>query len=194
MTDSWTELVSTGVTNAIAGMSEMIGQEIIISKFKATSINLRDASQLLGGPEAETAAIYLSISGPASGHMILVYQPQTAFDLIDLLMGEQAGATNSLGEMEESVLAEMGNIVGSFFLNAISDATRLDLRVSPPAVMMDMAGAVLDPILAERMMETDAALVVETAFGTKDCQIDGMFLAMPSIELQAILLERWRSE
>ena len=84
--------------------------------------------------------------------------------------------------MEESVLAEMGNIVGSFFLNAMADSTSLELRVSPPAVMMDMAGAILDPILAEALMEADEALVVETTFGTKDRQINGSFLVLPSPE------------
>ena len=73
----------------------------------------------------------------------------------------------------------------------MADATSLDLRVSPPVVMMDMAGAILDPILAEALMEADDALVVDTTFGTKDRQINGSFLVLPSPELQSVLLGRW---
>ena len=191
---AWTELVSMGVTNAISGLSGMMGQDIRISEMNAREIPVRDAASLVGGPETETVAVYLSVDGAASGHMVIIYSPQTAFELVDMLLDEPVGTTSGLDEMEVSVLGEMGNITGSFFLNALSDATGLDLRVSPPEVMMDMAGAILDAVLAEIMMEVDEALVVETRFGTDNRQINGMFLCMPSPGLQMALLESWRNQ
>lgn len=190
---TWTEIVTEGVTNAILGLGQMMGQEVILTSMKARQIAVKDAAELVGGPEETAAAIYLSISGPASGHMIVIYQPKTAFELIDMLMDEPVGTTTELGEMEQSVLGEMGNIFGSFFLNALGDATNLDLRISPPAVMMDMAGAILDAVLADIMLEMDEALVLETVFGTKDKQINGSFLCLPSLGLQTALAERWRA-
>ena len=191
---AWTELVSKGVTNALTGLADMVGKEIEISSLEARYIAIKDVSYLVGGPEQATAAIYLSVSGAAEGHMMVIYRPETAYDLIDLLLGQPSGTTTRLEEMEISVLGEMGNIVGSFFLNALADATRLDLRVSPPAVMMDMAGAILDAVLAEIMLEVDEAPVMQTSFGTKDLQIDGTFLCLPSLSLQTALLESWSGE
>lgn len=188
---TWTEIVTKGVTNAIAGLGEMMGQEMVLTSIEARQIAVKDAAALVGGPEVTTAAIYLSISGAASGHMVVIYQPKTAFELIDMLLDQPIGTTNDLGEMEMSVLGEMGNVFGSFFLNALGDATGLDLRVSPPAVMLDMAGAILDAVLAEIMLEMDEALVLETVFGTHDRQINGSFLCLPSLSLQTALAERW---
>lgn len=188
---TWTAIVTKGVTNAISGLGDMMGQEVTLTSIKARQIAVKDAASLVGGPEVTTAAVYLSISGSASGHMVVIYQPQTAFDLIDMLLDEPPGTTKVLGEMEQSALGEMGNVFGSFFLNALGDATDLDLRVSPPAVMMDMAGAILDAVLAEIMLEMDEALVLETVFGTNDRQINGAFLCLPSIGLQTALAERW---
>ena len=124
----------------------------------------------------------------------MVFRPQTALGLADLLMGEEVGTTQSLDEMEESALAELGNITGSFFLNALADSTGLVLLPSPPAVIMDMAGAILDVALADIVLESDYALVVETSFGTEDHQISGSFLVMPSPDLMRALIENLPSQ
>ena len=79
-------------------------------------------------------------------------------------------------------------------MNALADATGLKLRVSPPSVMMDMAGAILDAILAEVMSDVDEALVMQTSYGTEDMQIKGTFLCLPSVSLQTALLEHWSGE
>ena len=52
-----------------------------------------------------------------------------------------------------------------------ADSTGLILLPSPPAVIMDMAGAILDVALSDIIIESDYALVVETSFGTEDRQI-----------------------
>ena len=94
---------------------------------------------------------------------------------------------------EEPALGEVGNIMGSFFLNALSDATNSSFLPSPPAVMMDMAGAILDVALADIIQESDYALVVETSFRTEDRKIEGTLLIMPSPDLLRVLLEHVRN-
>jgi chemotaxis protein CheC len=93
--------------------------------------------------------------------------------------------------MEESALGEMGNIVGSFFLNCLSDCTGMSFHPTPPAVMMDMAGAVLEVALAAVMMETDQACIVEATFGTQDKQVSGTFLVIPGHDLLSALSDHW---
>jgi chemotaxis protein CheC len=88
--------------------------------------------------------------------------------------------------MERSTLGEMGNIMGSFFLNFISDTTGNRFQPSPPAVMMDMAGAVLDAALADVLAYSDDTYIVETVFGTNDRQVSGTFLVIPSPELEGL--------
>ncbi len=183
-------LVGDGSANAISGLSMMVGQAIAVTSLSARRIPVKDAADLFGGADALAVGIYLSVSGAADGHMFLIYPPQTALALVDLLMGEPAGTTQSLDEMEASALGEMGNIMGSFFLNSLSDAAGLQLLPSPPAVIMDMAGAILDIALAEIMQESDEAIVVETNFVSGDLQLHGTFLVMPSPNLLKQLLAR----
>lgn len=191
-TDIWVRLVTDGITNALSGLAQMVGREITTYSLNAQVISVASATDLLGGSEELTVGIYLGVSGSATGHMVLVYQPSVAYDFVDMLMGNPLGSTKVLDEMERSALGEMGNVMGSFFLNSLADATGLTLNPSPPAVMMDMAGAIMDVALADILRETDQALVVEASFGTEDSQSTGTFLVLPSLDLQRVLVEALR--
>jgi chemotaxis protein CheC len=81
--------------------------------------------------------------------------------------------------MEISVLGEVGNVMGSFFLNVIANGTGITLQPSPPAVMMDMAGAILDVPLAQMLEHSDDTLIAETTFSTDDFVVNGKFLVVP---------------
>ena len=186
----WTWLVSKGIGNAMQGLSAMIGTEIVVSNLKLKQIAVKDATDLLGGPECMVVGIYLTISGDATGHLMLAHDPKIAFNLIDMQMGLPPNTTQELGEMEKSIMGEMGNITGSFFLNALADATNMTLTPSPPAVMIDMAGPILDVALTKIMQEQDEVLVVETSFGTADRHIDGTFLVMPTMEFLSAILKK----
>jgi len=185
------ELIVQGTANAISGLSQMLDLDIEVKTLSARKMPVIDTPDVLGGPEALTVGIYLSVTGTAGGHIFLVYTSPIALTLVDLLMGQPIGTTRSLEEMEASALAEMGNIMGSFFLSALADLTGLELLPSPPAVMMDMAGAILDAALADILRESDDVLIVETKFGVQDQEISGLFLVMPSPDLLRVLLDHW---
>jgi len=168
-----------GVNNAVIGLSQMAGQEIKIVELGLKKVLVKDIPVMFGGPEALIIAVYLEISGQSNGHMVVVYRPQVAFDLVDMLLGQPQGTTKELTDMERSTLGEMGNIMGSFFLNYISDSTGNRFQPSPPAVMMDMAGAILDAALANVLAFSETTYIVETVFGTNDRQVSGTFLVIP---------------
>jgi chemotaxis protein CheC len=177
----------------MSGLSQMVGQEISVEGFSVRRIPVTSVSHLMGGPEVTAVGIYLTVSGSADGHIMLMYEPRTACAFVDLIMGNPPNATDSLGEMERSALAEMGNVIGAFFLSALADATGLRLWLSPPAVMVDMAGALLDIVSADILLTQDDTYLAETIFTTQDREISGAFFIMPSEELRVRLLEAQRA-
>jgi chemotaxis protein CheC len=93
--------------------------------------------------------------------------------------------------MEMPALREVGNAMASFFLNAVAGNAGVTLHPSPPAVMMDMAGAVLDIALSQIMEHSDDTFIVRSSFRANDQEVDGDFLVLRSPELLNILqLER----
>ena len=186
---SWANLVSRGTENAMAGLSEMIGQEIEVSAFGLRRVPVAEISDVFGGPDTMAVGIYLTVSGAADGHLMLMYDPQIAYAFVDLLMMQPPDTTAELGDMERSALGEMGNVIGAFFLNAIADATGLSLRPSPPTVMADMAGALLDIVTTDILMSQDETYLAESTFRVSDREIAGSFFVMPSEALLTALLE-----
>ncbi len=187
---AWAELIRKGTYKAISSLSVMIGQSIDIGSLRLRRVPIADISRIVGGPEVVSVGIYLTVSGSADGHLMLIYDPEIACSFADLMMLQPPNTTQTLGEMEQSALGEMGNVVGASFLTVISDCMGMDLRPSPPAVMMDMAGALLDIIAADLIVTQDEAFVAETTFTAPDREVSGVFFVMPSAGLLSAF-EAW---
>lgn len=185
----WTWLVSKGIVNAMAGLSRMVGNEIKVTSLTLEHLSAKDALDLLGKPEDLTVGVYLTIHGDATGHLLLMHDPQIAYKLIDIQLGLPLGSTQKLEKLECSILGEMGNVTGTFFLNALADANGLVLMPSPPAVMIDMIGAIMNIPLTFIMEKQEEALVVKTTFSTDSQQIAGTFMVLPTLDFMKTILK-----
>jgi chemotaxis protein CheC len=184
-------LISKATLNAISGIAEMIGRDIAVRAVNLREIPLEELGVFLKNPESKLVGIDLQISGDAEGNMLLIYTPQVALGLVDLLTGNPLGETETLEEMGESALGEMGNVAGGFFLNSLADDTGMRLLPSPPRVSTAKVGDMLEEAIKPLVQEEGAqAFVLQTVFRTEDRQISGNFLVVPNPELLAKLIER----
>lgn len=184
----WGSLALKGIDNAMSGLATMVNREIRMSSLSLKQVPASDAPALVGGADKMVIGIYLAFDGDATGHIMLVHQPDIALAIIDMLLGNEPGTTQDLNEMEQSALGEMGNIIGSAFLNAIADSLEMSLRPTPPEVILDMAGAILDVAFAEILQQSDDIIVAETTFGTSDRQAKGTFIVIPSFNFLKVIL------
>ena len=184
----WEDLMKKGITNSIKGLSQMVGREFQINTINIRRVPAKEMPYLLGGPEHLVIGVYITFSGASHGHILLAHQPEFAYKVLDMLMGNPLGTINSLDEMSQSALGEMGNITGTFFLNAVADSLGVFLNPSPPIVLLDMAGAILDIALAEILAERDDVFIAETSFGVTDRTVQGTFLIMPNASFMELPL------
>jgi chemotaxis protein CheC len=82
--------------------------------------------------------------------------------------------------MKISVLLEVGNIVSSTFLNALASFTNMKLLPTVPASASDMAGALLDTVLAIEATEDDTIITVITDFIVQGEMIEGYLVFIPN--------------
>jgi chemotaxis protein CheC len=184
-------IVEKGFANAAKGFSDMVGFELTVDNPEVKTVPLNDIPMLLGGPENDAVGIYLKIEGDMTGQIMLILPLERAMAIVDMLMEEPDGTTKELGSMERSALAEVGNLTGSFFLNAIAENTGLKLMPTPPAVMVDMIGAILSVVIATMDEVNDNVLMFQATYKLNNRLIDANFWIVPDARsLENLLKEK----
>ena len=174
------DIASEGVARAAEGFAGMLGEPVTVTEAATRLVPLPELVNILGGPEEAAVGIYLQAEGDMPGQIILVLPYGMAMELVDGLMGEPRGTTQQLGQLECSALAEVGNITGTFFLNAVASVTGWETRPTPPAVMVDMLAAVLDVVVSVRGGTVEKVLVLQAAFLRGDQAMKVEFWVIPN--------------
>lgn len=182
-------MAGEGIHQAARGLSGMMGETLTVSQPRARLVPLADIPNVLGGPENEAVGIYLQAYGAMSGQIVLVLPYAKALELADLVVGLPLGTTRQLGSLERSALAEVGNLAAAFFLNAVASLTGLGARPSPPAVMVDMIGAILDVVIATSGGVAEQVLMLQATFLSRENEVEVDFWVIPDPEaLEAFAL------
>ena len=177
-------VAASAVQSAANALSEMAMREITAISPEVRMVDLSHLSMVAGDPERAVVAVYLGIDGDLNGHILMAYSESMALGLVDMLMCEPEGTTTELGELEISALAEAGNVAGSFFLTTIADWSGLTLPPTPPVVIHEMCGAILDTLAGELALQShDQAMVIDAQFTCDGQVVDASFFMFPGDQL-----------
>lgn len=182
------EIVSQAVVQAAGALGEMAGREITAHSAELRPVAVSELSMVAGDPERPVVAVYLGIQGDMPGHILLAFSEEMGRNLVDLLLFNPEGTTQELGELEVSALAESGNVAGSAFLNHIANTAQIILHPTPPLVIHEMRGAILDTLAADLSVQAqDEALMVEAQFSSDGQAVDlSLFLFPGESLIQAV--------
>ncbi len=118
-------VAARGFSNSAQGLSKMIGQELSVHSPDVDLMPLSDIADILGGPDNDAVGVYLRMDGELTGQIMMVISYQQALEFCDMVLDDPSGTTKDFGRMERSALSEIGNLTGTFFLNAIYEITKL---------------------------------------------------------------------
>ena len=111
-----------------------------------------------------------------SATILVVFPLQQAYLLLDMLFNYPLGQSATIDEVGASALEEVGNILAGSYLTSLSTFTGLTFVPMVPALAVDMAGAVLDYVLAEFGQVADQVLLIETELQALGEDINSYFL------------------
>ena len=178
--DALREVANIGAGHAATALSLMTGRKIMIDVPEVSVRRLEAAADLFGTPDTIIAAVLMHMMGDMTGRTLLVLPEACARLLCDILLRRQE-AGPGFSEMQRSTLMETGNIIGSAYLNALSEFMGMMLVPSVPALVVDQAGAVLTTAYLNFGHARDYVICVETAFRLEGSpeRLHGQFSLMP---------------
>ncbi len=181
--DAMREVANIGAGHAATALSQMTNRTIMISVPRVNVRPLEEACDLVGKPDEVVAAILMHMMGDLTGRALLMFPQNAARTLCDFLLRRELGTTQAFGDMEKSCLKEVGNILASAYLNALSDFMGMMLVPSVPSLVIDLSGAVLTSAHLNFGQDRDYAFCVETSFRVSgDSEpLGGHFLLLPDM-------------
>ena len=188
--DALKEIGNIGAGNAATALAQMVQAKIDMTVPQVSILPFADVPDLLGGADAHVVGIYFIVTGQAPTSILFILTAEKAGLLVDMLLQRKNGETDvyNLSEMEMSAMMELGNILSATYLNAMSMFTQLTFIPSVPALGVDMAGAILNAILAQFGEIADHVLLLETDFTKDEDEVVGHFFLLPEPgSLQTIL-------
>ncbi len=183
-------IASEGIKNAAHGFSGMVGRKIEVSNPALRMVPLLSIPELVGGPEDDAVGIYLRFEGDMVGQIMMIMPYMKAMELVDLLMDLPQGTTQHLGSLERSALGELGNLCGTFFLNSLAKLVGASIKPTPPAVMVDMVGAILDIVVATSGGISDQILLMQANFMDGPRSVETNFWVIPDMNALQNLLKK----
>ena len=182
--DALREMSNIGSGNAATALASMLGQSVDLHVPTALVLELADAVDAVGNPEDTVSAVIIGVFGDLDATVLLLFDPESANALCALL------GVEGDPEMALSALGEIGNILGSSYIQAMGTMTNLHMEPHPPIAMADMLGAIVASVLAVAAADTDLALLLDSKMTVDGTVCKFGFLYVPSGAGVALLLDR----
>jgi chemotaxis protein CheC len=127
--------------------------------------------------------------GDLTGRTLVLFPISSARFLCDILLRRPTGGTTDFEKMEQSSIKEVGNILASAYMNALSDFMGMMLVPSVPSLVIDLSAAILTTTYLNFGHDRDYVFCVDTRFRFEDgsAPLRGHFLLLPDMpSLRAI--------
>ena len=99
--DALKEIGNVGAGNSATALSQIINRKIDMTVPQVSIMPLGDVPDVVGGSDAMVVGVFLRVYGLAPGSVLFLLPRDSAFALIDMLMGREKGTTQELDFMDE---------------------------------------------------------------------------------------------
>ena len=188
--DTLREIGSIGTGNAATALSQMLGKEVRITMPEVRIMGYNEAIEWIGGPEAVTAGVLVKMSGDVGGIMLSVQKLELVNFILETMLGQGIGSSEELAGLEQSALIEIGNIMISAFVTALSGLAGININLTVPAFAVDMQGAILAVPMAEYGGMSDYLMTIGGNFVCNGQEIPSHLLLSPDLRSLEFLLRK----
>jgi chemotaxis protein CheC len=189
--DALQELANIGAAHSATTLSLMLNCHVNMNVPEIDIVDIANMGQLL--TDEITTLVVFELQGdiPQGGFLVLHFPGDSAFRTANILIGSGDSAMPP-GEMDQSAILEVGNIMISSFLSATSDLLGIMMLPSPPVLVVDMTHAVIESLIAGMTIEVDDVVLFRINLSSEEHKIAAnilIFLEISTLQMVAKMLE-----
>lgn len=185
------EIGNIGAGNAATALATILDEKVEISLPKVRITDFDTAVNALGGAETMTVGVLVNFDGEAHGMIMFLLNMDDAKAIMSILIQEdEENNDGQLSELKLSAIKEIGNILGSSYINSISTMTGLRIHISIPYIAIDMAGALMSVPIIEFGSVGDKVMFIEECFSAEENNLSSNIIMFAEIETLKIIMER----
>jgi chemotaxis protein CheC len=172
--DALRELANIGSGNAGTALGAMLGKSVDISVPTAAALPLAEAVAIAGEPDELRYGVVVPIVGDFEAIVVLLFPDEDARKLCGIYGIEPSTPDGA------SMLGEVGNILGTNYINVLAQMVGMELEPEPPQVVEDMLGSILSTVLIGRGDDVEEALILDSNLLVEDENCSLSFLLLPN--------------
>ena len=181
------EIGNIGAGNAMTALPQMLQCKVDMKVPQVRLLEFSEVGDMIGGEEQIMVGVLLGVEGDITGSMMFMVQEDSARHLIQKITMGMLPEGTEFEEMGLSAMREVGNIITGAYLNSLSTLTNLKIYPTPPALTVDMAGAILSVPAIQFGIFGDKILMIQSQF-YDEIELDGYFILIPDLESYAKIL------
>lgn len=183
------EIGNIGAGNATTALAKLVNLKIDMKVPRVAMVEFPNLAETIGNEEDLMVAVLVTLSVDINGIMMFMMDKKSAKFLIEqMLAGSGMEVSDDFGEMEMSVVSEIGNIISGSYLTALSTLLNMNIDMSVPYTAVDMAAAIISVPAIEFGKIGDEVLLIQTDFGD-DFDVNGFFILIPELESYGKILQ-----
>ena len=138
------EIGNIGAGNATTALAKLVNAKIDMGGPKVALVDFPNLATTIGNEEDLMVAVLVTLSGDIKGMMMFMMDKKSTIFLIgQMLAGSGMEVGEDFGDMEMSVISELGNIISGSYLTALSSLLNMSIDMSIPYTAVDMAAAII---------------------------------------------------
>ena len=188
--ESIREMINIGMGNGASVLNMMLNSHIVLQVPDIKFVNGNELlHELSDDRDDKLTAVNMGYTGEISGDVQLIFNRDSAVQLVTVLVGEDA-ANDMVEELGAGALIEMGNIVLNGVMGSISNMLEFTLSYSVPDYIEDIAENI---VMLENNDNNASILMAKTKFEIKEFNITGNLVLFFKDDSVSKLLEAVQS-
>jgi chemotaxis protein CheC len=186
------EIGTMCVGNATTALAQILGKRIELELPGVAVINIHKLHEYLRvDPEESVLGIHMQILGGAKGNALMIFPKKDAFKLVDVVIGPIKHSSDNLTEIGISALKEVGNIVVSSYLSALSAFSGISAFPSTVTLTSGATRSISNlAFMGLRSEECEHAILVEAVFKESKRNVEGNFFIIFSAASMQVILKK----